>query len=142
MQAVSSFFEIDGYNASMKTGRPSIRKRTDFGQRVHAAREALGLSQAQIADKLGITQPSYALWERDAVALRPDQLAQLAAILQVSVDELVNGQELQRRASGGPVGKARRIFEEVSRLPRHQQQRIVGVVEDMIAAQRLNTKAA
>ena len=35
---------------------------------------------------------------------------------------------------GGPVGKARRVFEEVSKLPRHQQQRILGIVEDLIAA--------
>lgn len=141
MQAVSALFSIAGYDAPMKTGRPSIRKRTDFGARVHAAREALGLSQAQVADKLGITQPSYALWERDAVALRPEQLSGLAGILQVSVDELVKGAE-QRRGNGGPVGKARRVFEEVSKLPRHQQQRIVGVVEDMIAAQRLSAKAS
>jgi transcriptional regulator with XRE-family HTH domain len=142
MQAVSPIFPSTQYNALMKTGRPSFRKRTDFGQRVHAAREALGLSQAQVAEQLGITQPSYAPWERDPVALRPDQLAQLASILQVSIDELVSGAEQQRRTNGGPIGKARRVFEEVNKLPRHQQQRIVGVVEDMIAAQRLTAKAA
>jgi hypothetical protein len=31
----------------------------------------------------------------------------------------------------------RRVFEEVSRLPCHKQQRILGIFEDLIAAQRV-----
>jgi transcriptional regulator with XRE-family HTH domain len=134
MQAVSVHSLLAAYNSSMKTGRPSVRRRTDFGERLHAAREVLGLSQAQVAEKLGITQPSYALWERDSVALRPEQLASLASILQVSMDELIIGYEPQKRSSSGPVGKARRVFEEVSKLPRHQQQKIVDVVEALLIA--------
>jgi len=96
----------------------------------------VGLSQAQVAEKLGITQTAYADWERYPVALRPDQVERLTEILKVSVDQLYgNGQE--KRQGDGPLGKARRAFEEVSRLPRKRQQRIVGVVEDMLAAQRM-----
>jgi hypothetical protein len=36
----------------------------------------------------------------------------------------------------GPIGKARKLFEEVSQMPRHQQQRILATVEDMIAGQK------
>jgi hypothetical protein len=50
------------------------------------------------------------------------------------VDYLL-GRENGGQRKGGPVGKARRVFEEVSRLPRHKQQRILGIVEDLIAAQ-------
>ena len=35
------------------------------------------------------TQRAYAHWERNPVALRPDQLLNLAQALNVSVDELV-----------------------------------------------------
>ena len=34
------------------------------------------------------------------------------------------------------AAKARRVFEEVSQLPRKRQLRIVSVVEDMLAAAR------
>ena len=37
----------------------------------------------------------------------------------------------QRR--GGPVGKAQRLFEAVSRLPRHQQEKICAVLEPYVA---------
>jgi hypothetical protein len=56
-------------------------------------------------------------------------------VLNVSVDYLL-GRENGGQRKGGPVGKARRVFEEVSKLPRHQQQRILGIVEDLISAQR------
>ena len=36
----------------------------------------------------------------------------------------------------GPVGKARRAFEQVSKLPRNQQKHIIRVVEDLLVAQR------
>ena len=122
----------------MNTGRPASQPRTPFGERLHAAREARGLSQAQVAEQLGMSQNAYACWERKATALRPDQIEKLAEILGVSVDVLFNGNGGTDR-KGGPTGKARRVFEEVSRLPRKRQQRIVSVVEDMLAAQRLTT---
>ena len=37
------------------------------------------------------------------------------------------------RPRGGPVGKTRQVFETVSHLPRHQQQKIIEVVEALVA---------
>lgn len=132
MQAISiNIFSVP-YDAGMQRGRPSQRPRCPFGERLYAARIALGLSQAQVAEKLGITQTAYADWERYPVALRPDQVEKLTEIFKVSVEQLYgNGQE--RRQGGGPVGKARRAFEAVSRLPKRQQQKIVEVVEAFAA---------
>ena len=124
------------YDAGMRTGRPSKSPRTDFGARVKALREAAGLTQEQVAGQLGITQASYALWERRNVALTAAQLGKLAAALGASADDLVFGAP-RKSARGGPAGKARRVFEEVSQLPRNRQQRILNTVEDMLTAQRL-----
>jgi transcriptional regulator with XRE-family HTH domain len=104
--------------------------------RLKALRESAGLSQKQVAKQLGILQGPYALGERRDVALRADQTAKLAEILGTSADELVIG-AARRHARGGPTGKARRVFEEVSRLPRNRQQRIIATVEDMLTAQRV-----
>ncbi len=51
-----------------------------------------------------------------------------------SADELIVGSEPQKKVSG-PVGKARWVFEEVSKLLRHQQQKIVRVVKALLIAQ-------
>ena len=83
-----------------------------------------------------MSQNAYACWERKAVALRPDQIEQLAKILNASVDVLFNGNGGSEH-KGGPTGKARRVFEQVSLLPRKRQQRILATVEDMLTAQRV-----
>lgn len=141
MQAYSvSFFSLD-YTPDMAMGRPAKSKRTEFGQRLVAARQQVGLSQAQVAEKLGITQQSYGGWERRETALKPEYLLQLAAILNVSVDYLL-GKENHSKRGGGPAGKARQIFEQVSQLPRHQQQRVLQVVADMLTAYRVSQQNA
>lgn len=133
MQAYSVTFFSLGYSPDMTTGRPAKTKRTEFGERLFAARQQLGLSQTQMAEKLGITQPSYAGWERRETALKPEHLVRLAEILNVSVDYLL-GKENGRPRGGGPAGKARQIFERVSQLPRATQQRILANVEDALTA--------
>ena len=90
MQAISLTDSVGPYTVGMQTGRPSKKKRPPFGERLHALRELAGLSQQQMADRLGLSQRAYAYWERNSVALRPEQLLKLADILEVSVEELLN----------------------------------------------------
>jgi len=136
MQAFSVTFFGNSYDGAVQTGRPSSHPRTPFGERLHAAREALGLSQAQVAEKLGITQKAYAVWERYSVALRPEQIEKVAEVLNVSVERLFSKQV--SRSRGGPVGRARRVFEKVSNLSRHRQQRIISLVEDLLTVEHSN----
>jgi transcriptional regulator with XRE-family HTH domain len=134
MQAKTISFLRVPYTGGMKTGRPSNKPRPPFGERIHAAREALGLSQSQVAEKLGITQMAYSFWERRPVALRPEQIERLAEVLNVPINAML----CDRRAGirkGGPTGKVRRVFEQVNQLPRSQQKHILAVVEAFVAQQ-------
>ena len=117
----------------MPGGRPSLRPRTAFGERLSAARQKAGFSQAQLAHKVGVCQRSIAHWERDAAAVPTEQIEALARILDVSVQDLVcgNGQKLQHKVS--PAGRMRQLFEEASKLPRRQQQKVADVLEPFIA---------
>ena len=102
-----------------------------FGQRIAQARERAGISQAQLAERLGVTQPTVAYWERQAVNIRSDVLARIVQALDVSTDELLGTKPASTRTAK-PAGKARRVFDAVSRLPRRQQEKIVEVVEAMV----------
>lgn len=117
----------------MSQGRPASKDRPELGERIAQARQQAGLTQAQLASKLGTSQRVVTYWEREAVGLRADQLAKLAEALGVSADYFL-GREAQPKRGNGPTGKARQVFEQVSHLPRSQQQRILGFVEDMLAA--------
>jgi len=131
MQGFSSLQITDGYNPAMLTGRPAKYPRTAFGERVFAAREAARLSQAEVAQKLGLSQNAYALWERRPVALRPEQIEQLAAILGVPVEALFGKVPLPTKQAG-PMGRAKKTFEALSELPRNQQTRVLELVEPLM----------
>jgi transcriptional regulator with XRE-family HTH domain len=132
MQAFPLTQEALVYTPTMQTGRPAKKERTAFGERLHALREQAGLSQQQLADKIGLTQRAYAYWERHPVALRPDQLLSLAQTLSVSVDDLV-GTNGKKKRGAGPTGRMKQLFEAASKLPRSQQQKIAAVLEAFIA---------
>jgi len=136
MQALCETPSNAVYGTGMQTGRPCDRPRPAFGARLHALREATGLTQAQVAHALGISARAYAFWEREPVAVKTEQLATLAKLFSCSVDALVC-EEVPRQRGNGPSGKARLIFEEVSKLPRNRQQRILATVADMLTAQRV-----
>ena len=125
----------------MKTGRPSSRPRPLFGQHLYELREQAGLTQAQVAEQLGISDRAYAFWEREPTAIRAEQLTILADLFDVSADFLI-GRHPPKQRTTGPSGKLRQIFESASQLPRRQQQRIIDVVEDMLTARIARSKDA
>jgi transcriptional regulator with XRE-family HTH domain len=132
MQDKSCIFIERGYDAGMPAGRPAKTKRPSFGERLAQIRQETGLTQLQLAEKLGTSQRMITYWEREGVALRPDQLAALANTLGVTTDFLV-GKDTPKKRGGGPTGRAKRLFEAVSQLPRHQQEKIIDVVDALIA---------
>jgi transcriptional regulator with XRE-family HTH domain len=119
----------------MPAGRPARKPRSSFGERLAVARQQAGLTQQQLADKLGTTQRVLTHWEREGIALRADQIAALADALGVTADYLV-GRDDTPRKNGGPGGRVRRVFEAVAGMPRHQQKKIVDVVEAFVTANR------
>jgi len=105
-----------------------------MGERIAQARQQAGLTQAQLAEKLGTTQRVVTYWEREPVALKAEQLISLAAALGVSADFLLGRKEKVARGSG-PVGKLRQVFERASKLPRAQQAKVAEFVEAFVERQ-------
>ena len=66
----------------------------EFSERLKKLRKDAGLTQVDVANKLGISQPAYASWERGVKKPTQENLVKIAQILNVSVDYLVgNSQE-------------------------------------------------
>lgn len=123
--------------------RSLTKTRPPQGAHLAALRQAAGLSQSALASLVGETQQNIAFWEQSDKPPRSDVLPGLAQVLGVRVEELLNAQEVKeetarKSSSVKAAAKVRRTFEEVSTLPRPQQQRIIGIVQDLIKAQRLN----
>ncbi|MCI0464798.1 MAG: helix-turn-helix domain-containing protein [Gemmataceae bacterium] len=70
---------------------------TDFATRLRRLREALGLSQSELAARCGLSIDSLQNWEQNRVRPRLSALIQLAQCLGVSLDALVADQPKKRR---------------------------------------------
>ena len=65
----------------------------EFSERLKTLRKEAGLTQVDVAEKLGISQPAYASWERGVKKPTQENLVKIAQILDVSIDYLVGNSE-------------------------------------------------
>ena len=65
----------------------------DFSERLKDLRKQANFTQVEVAEKLGISQPAYASWERGAKKPTQENLIKIAQVLNVSVDYLVGNSE-------------------------------------------------
>lgn len=65
-----------------------IPVRTVWGQRIRAARKAVGLSQVQLAAAVGVVQQIVSNWECGKTAPRYDCRPRLARVLGLNADDL------------------------------------------------------
>ena len=63
-----------------------------FGDRVAAARDAAGMTQQQLAKRLGVKAATLKAWEDDISEPRANRLSMLAGLLNVSITWLINGE--------------------------------------------------
>ncbi len=61
----------------------------DLGKKIRAHRDELGLTQAELADKLGLTYSSVSQWESGRATPRTPILRQLADLFDTTVAELM-----------------------------------------------------
>ena len=117
------------YDVGMRT---TNRTRPVCGARLAALRKAAGLSQKDLAEHIGVAASNVGFWELHDKPPRSDLLPKLAKVLGVSIDDIL-GTVSRQKPSGGPAGRAKRVLDNLSKLPRRQQQKIVDVVEALIA---------
>lgn len=108
------------------------RQRPKQGARLAALRRAAGLTQVELAQLVGESQQNIAFWEQSEKPPRSDVLPKLAKVLGIKIEQILEG-DLPQTRRAGPVGKVQKIFEEVSTLPRKQQERIVETVSALVA---------
>ena len=63
-----------------------------FGDRLAGAREAAGMTQAQLAKRLGVKLSTMQSWEEDLSEPRANRLTMMAGIIGVSFSWLLNGE--------------------------------------------------
>jgi HTH-type transcriptional regulator, cell division transcriptional repressor len=88
-----------------------------IGGRISRARDATGLSVAQLARRLGVKSSTMQGWESDRAQPRANRLAMLAGILGVSPAWMLHGIGSAPDEEGSGAERARSVlFERLKRL--------------------------
>lgn len=72
----------------------------DLGKKIRAHRDELGLTQAELADKLGLTYSSVSQWESGRATPRTPILRQLADLFDTTVADLMGEDAAEAAISG------------------------------------------
>ena len=106
-----------------------------MGERIAQLRKAHNLTQAQLAEVLGVAQQTVQGYEAGSRRIPVSTLPVVADTLAVSLDELFGSQAKAARASGskrGPVPQWQQHIEAISRLPRSRQQFVSDMLRNVL----------
>ena len=73
-----------------------------IGDRIAKYRRNQGLSQEELAEKLGISRQSVSKWERNESLPEADKIPLLAQVFSITTDELLTGEEPQAQQAPPP----------------------------------------
>ena len=126
--------EHDPYTAGMAGGRPTNQKAPPFGERLAALRKAHGLSQADFAEKVGVSREMVNYYERRAKNPTADFVRKAARVLAVGADELLGVKPLSPRKPG-PTSKLQQKIELLRRLPETKQKLVLDLLDAVLASE-------
>jgi transcriptional regulator with XRE-family HTH domain len=90
-----------------------------------------------LARAIGETQQNVAYWEQSEYPPRADVIPKIAKALGVRIEQIIDPEAAPASPlRSGPVGRVGKAFQDVSRLPRRQQDKIIEIVEAFVAQQR------
>ncbi len=87
-----------------------------FGDRLAGAREAAGMTQSQMARRLGVKKATITGWENDLSEPRANRLSMLAGMVNVSIMWLLTGEGEGMDAPVDPDEGAPELAEVVAEL--------------------------
>ncbi|VDA99152.1 hypothetical protein S1OALGB6SA_215 [Olavius algarvensis spirochete endosymbiont] len=100
-----------------------------LGQRISNNRKKSGLSQKQLAEKLGISQQLMANYELGQRRIHARLLFQITVILQIGFETLVG---LKEKSKPGPAPKLQQRLEQIQQLPTTKQKMVLEFLDSFL----------
>jgi len=101
-----------------------------LGSRIAQLRKEAGLTQVQLAERIGVTQPVCASYEIGRRRIPVPLLLRIAEALNVYVEDLLPLENTKKKR--GPMPKIDRDLARVKTLPRKQQQLVMNLIETVL----------
>jgi transcriptional regulator with XRE-family HTH domain len=108
-----------------------------LGSRMAALRRTSGLTQAQMAQALNVSQQAVQSWEAGRRRLQISILPAVTKLLSVSLEGLL-GEETERTLrKRGPASRLEQQIEVISQLPKARQKMVAEMLDAVIAQAQL-----
>ena len=108
----------------------------ELGIRIAELRKESGMTQAQLADVLKISQQMVGAYEIGPRKIPASMLPSLAKLFAVPLEQLMGVDK--QPAKRGPASILQRQIEQIGVMPRNKQKVIVEVLEAMIKQQQVS----
>ncbi|MQL48221.1 helix-turn-helix domain-containing protein [Photorhabdus khanii] len=105
-----------------------------LGQRISALRKHAGLTQAQLAQALNVSQQAVQSWEAGRRRVQISVLPEMARLLCVSLEALFGEEAIDMvPRKRGPASRLEQQIQIISQLPRAKQKLVSEMLEAVIA---------
>lgn len=101
------------------------------GQRIARIRKERGLTQVELAEKIGIIQSLISDYETDRLRLSAEMAVRFALALDVTTDDLLQP-KLKRTSAKKPSLKVMRRVEQIESLPPRKQAVVLSALDSIL----------
>ena len=115
---------------------PTSQRTKQIAKKLARIRQEKAMSQRDLCQRLGISQPMMSHYERGERRIPADLLAEIAQILSVSADELL-GLKRSAKNSSEMTTEMKRMwkkFQQVASLPEHDQRAVIRLINSVAKA--------
>lgn len=121
------------YAWDIMPGRPTTKPTPAFGARLAALRQERAWTQAQLAEKLGVSVKAVTYYEREVSSPTTRTLARVAEALGVEPSELLDATSGKRAArKPGPASQLEQRIAALRELPRERQKVVLNVIDTFL----------
>lgn len=103
---------------------------TVIGKRLADLRKEKGITQKQLADRLGLTQPMVSEYERGSLRLHGEMIIQITEILGISADDLLGRTKIAPRPKSGRLMKR---LQQIDQLPKRDQDAVLRTIDAFLS---------
>ncbi len=99
-----------------------------LGEKIGGLRKKVELSQAEFAEKIGVSRDTIGKYERGDIAPTIEKAKKMAEVLGVSIDFLASGEEKEEVLNHDAVVR----IKEIQKLPEPEKNKIFSVIDSLI----------
>jgi transcriptional regulator with XRE-family HTH domain len=113
--------------------KPLKTSQEPIGKRIARLRKKLGMTQTELAEKVGISRKLVTDYETRRVRLYDEMVIRLAFALNVSTDEILGVKDSEHEKIDMSIRFMRRM-KELNKLPENKIKHILKTLDDLIRA--------